>query len=162
MASRRRTQWAEFDQSGITTGAIGHGINTDILANFRATGGDTAGTTILRTHLKLFVTSAVAAGDGFKAGLIVTSLGNVGGYTTGGGVFFDPVDSPYLPWMLVMREGAHPGYGTTSPNANLEYDIKAKRRVPQLDSTLILSVVNTGAVAALTYSVYARVLLAMP
>jgi hypothetical protein len=41
-------------------------------------------------------------------------------------------------------------------------DIKARRKLHQLDDTLLLCVFNTGAVANLTLSVYMRVLLLKP
>jgi hypothetical protein len=118
------------------------------------------GCTILRVHLRLFVLSAVAAGDGFQWGLLVDNNGITGGGGAGGAD--DPVAFPYLSWIINRREGAHPGYSFVGPNNQFEVDLRAKRKLSQLDETLLLCVNNTGAAAALNTYAYARVLLAQP
>jgi len=121
------------------------------------------GTTVLRVHCRLFVTSAVAAGDGFKWGIIVAPADQAGAYATGAGTHsVNPVDQPYANWLMVNREGAHPGYALCGPNNQFAVDVRAKRKIGNAQSSLFLSVANTGAAASLVYSFYSRVLIALP
>jgi len=161
-APRRRYQWATvFGTSAV--GAINSGLNQDVLAAFLAnTGTEISGATISRIHLRINVSSAVAAGDGFIWALGVMPKGNVGGYSTGGGVFINPIDTSMFPWMMIDQRGAHPGYSTSGPNNNLEYDIRVKRRIHGIQESLVFSAVNTGAVANLSLVTFFRILLAMP
>jgi len=159
---RPRYQWiTEFGTH--TVGAINAGLNTDLFSAFLANAGsEVSGATIERIHMRCNVSSAVAAGDGFIHGIAVMPKGNAGGYTTGGGVFVNPIDTSMYPWMMIDQRGAHPGYSTDGPNNNLWYDVKVKRRIHGLNETLIYSVVNTGAVANLSLVTFWRILLRMP
>jgi hypothetical protein len=164
---RRRTAWAEATITPAAGPAIGQAVNFDLLGQFKTSSGDgnLAGHTVMATHLLLNVTSAVAAGDGFKFGVGVFGTNQVQTVPFAFGasvVFLNPMDVPYEKWMFIQQRGAHPGYSFTGPNNNLPFDIRSKRKIAQIDQTLVLSVANTGAVANLVLAIYARVLLSLP
>lgn len=156
--ARRRTTWVQYDQ-GITPGALGNSTTQDLLVNYKNAGGIVLGVTVLVTHLKWFVTSAVAAGDGFSLGCLVDDTSNVFASQVNA---YNPTDSPYLDWMLNDRFGAHPAYGMTTSNSQGFITLKSKRRIDDLERSYLVSAKNTGAVANLTITIFARILLALP
>lgn len=160
--SRRRHQWVDAADD-IPNLAVGSFDAIDLLANYRAMpGAEGANVTVIRTHLRFWVTSAVVAGDGIAVGLAVDDIGEaVGNAALGSAHAWNPIDQPYLPWMLYQRFNAHPQYdfhGGTS--ANLEFDVRSKRKVAFGD-TLFLSAVNIDASLPISYAYHARVLLAL-
>jgi len=159
---RRRLQWADthFD---VATLAVGKYTNFDLLANYRAMpGAETSGVTVLRTIIRIWVTSAVVVGDGVLHGVIVDDVGNLlpVAQTLGAGTAVNPQDNPYATWMMYQRWNAHPTYNFHGSVNQWENDIRAKRRVPFGD-TLILTLANVDASAAVSWSVHARTLLAL-
>lgn len=161
-APRRRTQWVD-NTGDLAALPIGDFSNIDLLQTYKAlVGAESTGITILRTHLRVWVTSTVVAGDGIAVGLAVDDIGEVVGATALGSAHaWNPVDQPYLSWMVYQRFNAHPQYdfhGGTS--ANLEFDVKSRRRMPFGD-TLLLSLVNIDASAAVSWSWHSRVLVAL-
>jgi hypothetical protein len=159
--TRRRYAWAETSATYGPT-AIGNFSVSDLLAGYRGAGGNTNETSIMRVHLKIQIASAVAAGDGFKIGLLTGQINTVGAYAGGVPSTPDPLALPYLDWMWLEQFGAHPGYSNTGPNNQVIRDIKSRRRIRELNDTLLISIYNTGAVANLSAVVYCRVLLGLP
>lgn len=159
---RRRTQWV--DATGdFAALPVGDFTNIDLLQTYRSmVGAETVGISVIRTHLRVWVTSSIVAGDGIAIGLGVDDTAEVIGATALGTAHaWNPVDQPYLRWMLYQRFNAHPQYdfhGGTS--GNLEFDLRTKRRVPFGD-TLLLSLVNIDASAAVSWSWHARTLIAL-
>ena len=161
-SARRRTQWV--DNSGdLASLAIGNFTVQDLLGNYRAMpGAESAGITVLRTHLRVWVTSPVVTGDGIAVATAVDDLGEVvATQALGSAHAWNPIDQPYLPWMIYQKFNAHPQYdfhGGTS--ANLEFDVRSKRRVPFGD-TLLLCLVNVDASAVVSWAWHARTLIAL-
>jgi len=160
--SRRRTQWVDFaaDVVGIPVGDF---ENVDLLSSYRPMpGAETTGVTILRMHLRCWVTSSIVAGDGIAFATAVDDQAEVIAATALGSAHaWNPIDQPYLPWTMYQRFNAHPQYdfhGGTS--GNLEFDVRSKRKVPFGD-TLLLSLVNIDASAAITVAIHCRTLLAL-
>jgi hypothetical protein len=117
----------------------------------------------MRVHLRLFVLSAVAAGDGFNWGIIVAPQSAMyANQVSNAANVWSSVFHPNREWMFIRREGAHPGYSFTGPNNQFELDIKSRRVVKGSESTLAISIDNTGAAASLNTYIYARLLLALP
>jgi hypothetical protein len=148
----RRTAWARAN--GVVTLANGTSwINTDLLANFRVDGGTTDGCTVGRIHVRLHTTTAIAAGDAFYWGIFRGQNSDVGTSVVG-----SPSASadPYEDWMYWTEftagpgagAGAGPGYFPGGTGASYEVDIRAKRKIPQLQQTLIMS---TGLAGVATY-----------
>lgn len=159
--SRRRHQWVDVvgDVSGLAVGAFNV---SDLFGTYRPMdGAETAGITIIRTHLRIWVTSAVVTGDGLLWALIVDDQGEV--VTTqnfGTAHAFNPQDQPYLPWMMYKRENAHPHYSMNGAVDQWEIDIRSKRKVPFGD-TYLLVLGNVDASAAVSFSYHARTLIAL-
>jgi len=159
---RRRLQWADnhFD---VTALAIGHYTNFDLLAPYRAMpGAETSGITVVRSHIRIWVTSSVVVGDGVFSAVIVDDVGNLlpVSQTLGAGTGINPQDNPYASWMIYQRWNAHPTYNFFGSVNQWEHDIRSKRRVPFGD-TLMLCLANVDASAAVSFSVHARSLLAL-
>lgn len=159
---RRRFQWVDnrFDLAAL---AIGHYTNSDLLATYRAMpGAETSGVSVVRTHLRIWVTSAVVVGDGLLHGVIVDDTGNLlpVSQTFGAGTGINPQDNPYASWMMYQRWNAHPTYNFAGSVNQWENDLRTKRRVPFGD-TLILCLGNVDASAAVSFSVHARTLIAL-
>jgi len=159
--TRRRTQWVDY-AADTTALAVGHYENTDILSTYRPMpGAETTGITVLRVHLRLWITSSVVVGDGLITALIVDDQGEVNPNDTyAAHVSINPVTQPYIPWMMYQRQNAHPGYSFVSPNNQWEWDIRSKRKVP-FGSTLIYHFGNFDASAAVSASLHVRTLIAL-
>ena len=155
-SQRRELVWATTDQSvALVTGNLGTNLN--LLAQLAVAGSSLTGVTIMRTHLDIYCTTAVAGGDDLRVGLIVGRLSEVGaGPPTGA---LSAADGE-LDWMLWRHEFAAPTYNPGGSNV-LSYDIKAKRRMQELNQAYILSLL-TAVAASHTYKISARVLLALP
>jgi len=161
-SARRRLTWAQVNTGAIAVGASAHAVNMDLLSSFRAAGGVTTGATIMRTHLRMWPTTAVTAGDVIMLGLIMTGSNQVSTSFALGAGFDNPSDFPYLDWMLVDFAQARPSFGRTGPNNELDIDVRSRRKMADLNDTLLLSVVDVNATTAPSWWVEGRVLLALP
>lgn len=160
--SRRKTQWVDFTVDFAAL-PIGDFTNIDLMQTYRAMpGASSTGVTLLRHHLAVWVTSAVVVGDGIAVGVAVDDQAEaIGATALGSAHAWNPVDQPYLAWTVYRRFNAHPQYdfhGGTS--ANLEFDVHSKRRIPFGD-TVLLSLINIDASAAVSWSVHSRILIGL-
>lgn len=165
--NRRRTQWV--DNVGDTPSLpVGDFCNFDMLQTYRAMpGSETAGITVLRTHIRVWVTSTVVIGDGLIWAMWVDDSEEI---TLTGGVqtpvpyasttIANPNSNPYLPLAIYKRENAHPTYNFFGSTNQWEFDLKSKRRVP-FGNTWILHLGNFDASAAQTMSYHVRTLIAL-
>lgn len=164
-APRRRLVWVDF-LGQISSLAVGTFSNFDVLSAYAALPGSapTGGSTVVRVHARTFVTSAVAAGDRLRTGWIVenSSEHTTTGTAVGTAFGLNPLDEPYVNWMQNRTWVGTPGYSLTSSNNVWEDDIRSKRKIPNMGDTLLYSVVHEVGATALTASVHARVLLALP
>jgi hypothetical protein len=160
-SARRRLTWANFTQSAVSVGASLHAVNIDLLGQYTAAGGDTNGATVMRTHLRVWPSTAVAAGDKIQLGVIVAGGQVAPSYAIGGGPY-NPIDVPYVDWMLSDAWEARPTLSHVCSSNELMADLRSKRKITDLNETLILSAVAVVAGAALSVDVFARVLLALP
>jgi hypothetical protein len=137
----------------------------DLLANFKADGGTQQGVTVARIHLRLAIVNAPAAGDQLALGIIRGQNTDVGVTVLGAPT---PSADPYEDWMYwsIFTGCNQPGAGTTIfPGGGNVYeaDIKAKRRLPDLQQSLNL-VTNTPVSGAFPQQVVynASILLMLP
>ena len=152
---RRKLVWATVDQS--VTIIAGAKTNVNLLAALSVAGSSLLGVTIMRTHVEIAPTTALTLGDGLRVGFLVARVADVGAGVTGSP---DPSD-PELDWMLWRHEhvtplGIAPGGGDV-----LVYDIKAKRKMQELNQAYILSLLNSAGGSKTLY-IQGRILLALP
>jgi hypothetical protein len=134
----------------------GAGSNVNLLAALSVAGASLLGVTIMRTHLVLYVTSAVTLADELRVGLVVARLADVGAGPPAGAV---SAADPELDWMLLRDEFATPTFGPL--NNTLTYDLKAKRRMQELNQAYVLALSNSAG-GSKTVKIFARTLLALP
>jgi hypothetical protein len=116
----------------------------------------------MRTLIRIAPTTAVANADSLKWGLTVDDQNAVSpSFVTGSGVL-DPVTNQYRPWLFIRQEFAVPTFNNLGAGNEIVQDVRAKRKIHELQDTLLLSVSAVAAGAALTTGIYARVLLALP
>jgi len=164
-APRRRTDWAR--QSGAITLESGDYTIVNLLTEYAADGGNTAGVTVARTHLTLSVTSDISAGDDFYWGLQAAPQSMVGTNLAGAST---PFEDPYADWAMWQHKVASldvlstTGYGHYwGPSNNHDYDIRAKRRLEQIQMGFLLAVeVETVAATTMVINYQASVLLMLP
>jgi hypothetical protein len=111
----------------------------------------------MRTHLVISITSAVTTADRLRLGLIVGRASDIGVAVAGAITPADPEED----WMLWRHETAAPTFGESSANNQLVYDVKAKRRMNELNQTYVLSMVNDVGVGK-QMTIQGRVLVALP
>ena len=135
---RRRTTWAR--STGLMTTASAATYQTvDLLAAFKAAGGTTFGCTVARIHLRLAVVSAVVVADQFSIGIIKGQDTDVGVTVAGAP---QPITHPYEDWLYWssffanVGSGSGAGFFPGGTGASYEVDIKAKRKLQDLDENL--------------------------
>lgn len=159
--SRRRTQWVDH-AADFAALPIGDFTVIDLLQTYRAMpGASSTGITLQRLHLDVWVTSAVVAGDGIAIGVAVDDIGEaIGATALGAAHAWNPVDQPYLSWAVYNRFNAHPHYSFQGAVDNLKFDVRSRRKIPFGD-TLLLSLVNIDASAAVSWAWHSRALIAL-
>lgn len=166
-SQRRRTVWARTSfASTLTTGAPFNAIAVDLLTDFSARyGADPLGCTLLRTRGIIAAQSNSANGVAFTVGVRIGSDRDAS--------LTDTEQNPmtngeYLDWLLYEPFIAGSGAGLTLPWNGTDVvarviDVKAKRKLEELDQTIIL---NAGSSAALVTTaslvVNLSMLLALP
>jgi len=153
-SQRRKLTWATATatHSAISTA----GVMDDLLSDYRSAGGSTQGCTVIRTHIDIAIqTAAPNIADGVFCGLIVAndpSDANDFGPTEG-----------FLDWALYRHLYV---MGTTSGSSSQEtryvIDLKAKRKVQELQETWFLNLTALLGVNTTNVVYTARTLLALP
>jgi len=149
MAPRRETTWAR-SVNVFALAANGNYSTLDLLQPFKTSGGVQQGVTVTRMHMTWSVTSSVASTDSFAWGVLRGQNTDVGANIAGAPV---PDLDPYEDWMMWRTETAcfNGGGGSffweNSSNVR-EVDIKAQRRLPELQMTCNLVVKRLLSVAA--------------
>jgi hypothetical protein len=157
--------WADLH---VDTGAIAVGsfVSYDLLANYVVLpGASSAGCTVVRTHIRTWVTSAVVNGDGLTDALIVDQGDEAQaapGVPVATAHALTPSTSPNADWMLLREQNAHPGYSMVGPNNQWETDIRSKRKLHELGDTILYVIENRDASAAVMMTFHSRVLLMLP
>ena len=149
-AQRRKLTWATVraaPQTITTTGTL-----VDLLSEYKLAGGSTQGITIMRTHIALNVTAATAGvGDGAFVGLVVGTDVDTATQVT-------PTE-PFLDWMLYTSVYAAGGGGVINSHM---IDIRAKRKMQELNQIYWLNLVALLGVNATQVAFTARTLIALP
>ena len=146
---RRRTTWARHSDT-VSLASNTTYVNDDILASFKADGGSTQGVTIARIRMRLAVTTITGAGDSFYLGILRGQNTDVGTTVAGAP---NPQADPYEDWLYWSQFVAGNQGGASDPyfpggGNTYEIDIKAMRKIPELQQVLLLSV---GTSSSATY-----------
>jgi hypothetical protein len=165
MVPRRKLVWATLD-TGVNIAANNSFQNIDLLQALKVSGagGFTLGSTVVRTHLALHITSTVATGDGLYLGEFVGTNDEVGSFTAATGTNVpNPSAQPEADWMMWEHRAAAPQYNYEASNNHVIWDIKSKRKLEELQQTLIFSILANGVgTLPLTGLLTARALVALP
>jgi len=160
--ARRRLTWCDYKQIGLVVGASAHAANVDLLSQFKTAGGEVNGATVMRTHLHVWPTTTVTAADKVMLGLIVTGTNQVAPSFALGVGFDNPQDSPYLDWMLADQWEARPNFNRLGSSNELAVDLRSKRKMLDLQDSLLLSAVAVTVTSALSVDIFCRTLIALP
>jgi len=164
LSPRRKVVWADLHLD--TTVAVGNFISVDLFGAYAALpGASTVGATVVRTHIRTWVTSAVVVGDGLTDALIVDQLDETvagPGASLVAAHILCPSAQPNADWMLLREQNAHPGYSMVGPNNQWETDIRSKRKINELGDTLLYVIENRDATATVSITFHSRVLLMLP
>ena len=144
--------------------ANGNYSTLDLLGPFKTSGGVTQGVTVIRTHLAWSVTTAVAAGDSFSWATGRGQNSDIGANIAGAPV---PDTQQYEDWNMWRFEVACNSTGAGASywkQANqTEFDVKAARKIPELQQSYNLVIKRqTVTAATLGITVVASVLLKLP
>jgi hypothetical protein len=140
----------------------------DLLAAFKAAGGVQQGVTVARIHLRIACITAVNPNDEFGIGIMRGQNTDVGASVVGAP---NPVADPYEDWLFwsvffastpAAGAGAGPQYFAGGAN-NVTFDIRAKRKLPELQESLNLVTVQPQAVTyPVQFGYSSSVLLMLP
>ena len=154
-SARRELVWATTDQTvNIPAGQIS---DLNLLAALSVAGSSLLGVTVIRTHVHIAIQTGLAAGVGWRFGLIIGRNTDVGVNVAGQQ---DP-SNPELDWMYLDRVYGTFSGATADAQRLFEVDLRAKRRMQELNQAYLLCQTNTTA-AAVNVAVWARTLLALP
>ena len=150
---RTPTTWADSLQGASL--ATGHNSNGDLLAGLEVAGSTTVGLTVLRTHLMLQVNGFSAQSDYMLVGLAIVPIEDIG-------TVVDWASRPYMDWML--RYAVYPTYsgGTLDTGRIVEFDIRAKRRLREMQQTYAICTKAVTASATISYNSLCRTLVRLP
>jgi len=155
-STRRKLVWATTDQ--VVTMAAGVGSNVNLLASLSVAGSSLLGVTIMRTHVALYPTTALALADKLRVGFLVGRVADVGAGPPAGAP--TPAD-PELDWMLWRHEAVTPLGFTPGGGDMLDYDIRGRRRMQELNQAYLLCLFNSAG-GSKTLQISGRVLVALP
>jgi hypothetical protein len=159
---RRKLIWATSLSSNVALAAATGITPVDLLAGLEVGGVGTVGGTVVRTHVLLSISDPAAdTNPGVFWGVMVWPKTRVG-------VNVPPVNADYyLDWMMlrVLTPGTASTTWQDPTFANYlfgeEYDLKSRRKLPEMDDTLIFSLYNSGT-SAIKYTAFVRTLVALP
>jgi len=151
---RRRLEWADFVGEGST--AAGAMSQTNMLGGYEtAFGADASGCTVTRILLEAYVAPAAtpSADVRLQFGILHASINQTG---------VNVRTMPYEDWMLHAYANCWLGSANMSATTYQRFfDLRAKRKLDELSSTLWICLQNPGGVTAF-HAFHARILLALP
>jgi hypothetical protein len=160
VSARRRTQWATSQITVPLAAAAGTAIAAvDVLATVNVAGFGLAGSTVGRVHVRVNQVSATAdTQPGFQWGLVVWDRTAASVKPNAGSDFA----VPWLHWAYAVPSTKGPLSDVAFPIFfSDDADVRAKRKLGQMNDSLFLCFTNTGSAAAtITYQV--RTLLMLP
>jgi hypothetical protein len=158
---RRKHIWATSNVTSSVVTATGI-TPVDLLAGLETGGVGIVGGTIVRSHVMLSISDPAAdTNPGVFWGLVVYGKDRVGANVP-------PVlTDSYLDWLMIRE--LTPGCAPTSWQNSAftdylyggEFDVKAKRRLPQMDDSLFICLYNGGS-STISYTWFIRTLIALP
>jgi len=162
-SNRRKLVWATYNVLNNTVpNANSDWANFDALTQLRVAGSSVLGATVMRTHLRLTVIGGtVAAGNMLTLGIGIGRLDDVGH-----AVGIDPITQAYADWMYYNAyscpaNGTFSGFNEYGQNTII-VDNKSKRKMEEMNQTLIFSVATNSYPADMSYDLFARILIALP
>lgn len=162
-SARRRTTWATVTQT-ISLAAANAYNTVDLLTQYKAlTGETTAGCTIMRTHLRMAVTSAVTSGNNFTYGIIMGQNDDLGASPVAGAPkpATDLMERWQLwEWIYVDDFNSFGSQGAASLTEII--DLKSRRKMMAIQDSYNLVVQVQAATFPFTMQVTGRILLALP
>ena len=150
--ARRKLVWCETNQ--VVTIAAAAFSNLNLLAQFSVAGASTLGITTMRTIVRIQVENWAAVGDDIQAGLLVGRLADVG-------VATNLAATPELDWAYHTELFPSASGAAISVAQVFDWDVRAKRKVQELDQVYLLCMAN-GSAASKTMQVFVRTLVALP
>ena len=148
---RRKLVWATFDQT-VAMGANQVKI-VDLLNQFELAGVSKLGCTVVRTHLRMLISTAAISAFEYAIG--------VNPITTVGTQLPNPNGDNDLDWMIFERRWPEWSGATVNANFEIMTDLRSKRKIEEMGQTLTLNmwapVINAG-----SFPVFARTLVALP
>ena len=148
---RRKLVWATFDQT-VAMGANQVKI-VDLLNQFELAGVSKLGCTVVRTHLRMLISTAAISAFEYAIG--------VNPITTVGTQLPNPNGDNDLDWMIFERRWPEWSGATVNANFEIVTDLRSKRKIEEMGQTLTLNlwapVINAG-----SFPVFARTLVALP
>ena len=162
-SNRRKLVWSTVD-TGLTVPLATGFQNLDLLTDLKVGGASVLGSTIMRVHLVFSPSSAVTANDGIYVGLGVFQQDDVGTFTAATGANVVNANAQReVDWMMWEHRVATPTYGYESANNHIVWDVKSRRRLEELQQTLVFSYAPQGvATVPATGLLTGRVLVALP
>jgi len=161
--NRRRTLWSTTNINNVSLATGTNGTPTDLLfdlANLQGVG--VIGGTILRTHLIMSFSSLLTdTSPAFNFGIVVYDQVPI----NSSGIKPDPQTEVNLDWMI--DKFISPGTGLQSVDTSSTFlygdriDLKAKRRIHEVNNRPFLCVKNIGNATA-SYSAWCKMLIALP
>jgi len=158
-SSRRRTTWARG--SGAQSFAAAGYSTFDLLNDYVAAGGTTAGVTVVRTHLYLSFAVAPTVGTPFGVGIVRGQNTDVGLSVVGAPRPITDEFEDWAFWEVPIASDAGTGVGPAYYPWNIRMlDLKSQRKIPELQMSYNLVLQSTSGTDIVNWS--ASTLLKLP
>ncbi len=150
--TRRKLVWAT---GGGSSGSIanGAGVSFDLVADLQAAGSSILGSTIMRTHLVISTLWGAVAQPAFYVYAVKVSDANETAIAL--------PNFSHLNWAIYKQVYAHSTGATVDACTQEVLDLRAKRKIQEMQENWTLFITNTSGVAQ-TYNVFSRTLVALP
>jgi len=152
-APRRRTTWAR--NSGTATFAAAGYHTFDLLSAYTALGGPVAGITVARTRLLVSVATNPAAGDSLGIGVLRGQNTDVGLSIAGAPNVITDTFEDWAFWSVYFGGAAAQtgvSYFEHGTGAMIEIDVRAKRKMPELQQSWNLVIQSTNGTDIVNWS----------
>jgi hypothetical protein len=152
---RRKLVWATSAVSSTVANAATN--NFDLGASLEVAGSSLLGVTVMRSHLRVYVRDWAAVADQFTIGLIVGRATDVGVANVNG---INGAASE-LDWLLYDQMYPTSSAAAVDVSSQRMIDIRAKRKMDELNMRYLFSVTNNSA-GTHSFNFVARILFALP
>jgi len=154
--ARRKLVW-DTEQGTFGSLAVGGHAGIDMGASL-ATNASILGSTVVRTLVTIALPGYASGSDSYTYGVLKGRTGDAGSASTQAP---DPFTNPELDWAWIGKAFATFSGATQDTQRVIQFDVRAKRKLQELNEIWLLMVTNNTAAIVTTAKFHTRTLFAL-